>query len=163
MTARALASLVEVVAWWALMVGVWVITLSSAPPWELYIAAAAALPCALLVPKVRRTVEGAWRPQLRWLRWLAVLPVAVVADTGRVFGATLVHLVTRRPLDGELREVRLGGHDDPRRAAAHGALAMVTVSATPGTFVVDSRPEDDVLVLHSIVDGPPSMEQVVTR
>lgn len=163
MTRRALVGLVEVVAWWALMVGVWVITLSSAPPMELYISAAAALPCALLMPKVRRTVQAAWRPDWRWLRWLAVLPISVVADTARVFAVVFVHAVTRRPIDGELIEVRLQLHEDPARAAAHEALAMVTVSATPGSFVVDSRPERSALLLHKIVDGRPDMQQVVSR
>lgn len=163
MTRRTLATLVEVVVWWALMVGVWVITLSSAPPMELYISAAAALPCALLMPRVRRTVEAAWRPDWRWSRWFLVLPFSVLADTVRVFAAVFVHAVTRRPLEVELTEIRLQPHDDPARAAAHGALAMVTVSATPGSFVMDSRPERHALVLHQIVDGPPRLHQVVTR
>lgn len=163
MTRRALVGLVEVVAWWALMVGVWVITLSSAPPMELYISAAAALPCALLMPTVRRTVQAAWRPDWRWLRWLVVLPFSILADTARVFAAVFVHAVMRRPLDGELTEIRLRPHEDPARSTAHVALAMVTVSATPGSFVMDSRPERNALVLHQIVDGPPDLQQVVRR
>jgi hypothetical protein len=115
------------------------------------------------MPKVRRTVEAAWRPDWRWLRWLLVLPFSILADTARLLATVLAHTVTRRPFEGELSELRLQHHDDPARASAHAALAMVTVSTTPGSFVMDSRPEREALVLHQIVGGPPDLQRTVAR
>lgn len=156
-----LTRVAEVVVWWGLLVGVWVLTLSSAPPMELYIAAASALPCAVMAPIARRAIETAWRPDPRWLRWLAVLPVSVVVDTAALFGRTLARRLTGRPFEGELKPVPLRAHRDPLRSGAHRALATVALSATPGSFVIDTRPEEDALLVHSVVDVPPSLDRVV--
>ena len=46
-------------------------------------------------------------------------------------------------------------------AEAHRALATTVLATTPGTFVLDTRPDDDVLVAHAIVSGRPRMDEVV--
>ncbi len=144
--------------WWAVLVGVWLLTLSTVSPPELAVAGAAALPCAVAATVGRHVVDGRWRVRLRWLRWLVLLPVAVVADTCRVLVLPL-----RGPAGGQgrgqLRTIPLP--DTPPGDATRRALATIVVSITPGTFVVDADPDADQLVAHSLVGGPPRMDEVV--
>lgn len=151
---------VETTVWWGLLLGVWVLTLSTIPVVELAVAAAAALPCALAAVAGRRAVAGCWRVRPRWLRWAFVLPVAVVADACRVLVVPLRPHARTGSEPGELREVPLAHDPDPARANGHRALAAAVVSVTPGTYVVDDV-EQDRLVAHSLVDGPPRMDEVV--
>lgn len=149
---------VEVVVWWALLVGVWVLTLSSAPPVELAVAAAAALPCALAARAARRAMEGGWTLAPGWGRWLVVLPVAVLADSARLLFAGVRRIRGR----GDLREVTTSAGEGAR-AKGHRALASLVLSATPSGFVVDTRPDDGVLVVHAVVDGRPRLSDRVRQ
>lgn len=162
-----MAAVGEVLAWWVVLVGIWLSTLSSPNSQELGVAVASSLVCALAAVPVRRALPAKWRPQLGWVRWLLPLPAAVLADMVRLFGLALA---PRRALpgggeskDGELSEIHLPQDDDPHRAGIRRALASLAVSATPGTYVVDSRSEDNVLIVHSLGSGTPSMDEVVSR
>lgn len=157
-----MARLVEVVWWWGVAVGVWVLTLSSATLPELVVAAGCGLPCAVAARAGRLTVGGGWRPRWRWLAWLVPLPVAVVADAVRVLAAAVRHLGSDRPA-GELREIALPAGEPDQVAAARQALMTLTLSSTPGTFVVDADPKAGRLVVHSLTEGRPRMEDVVRR
>lgn len=153
---------IEALLWWGALIGVWVVTLS-VPSWpEAWIATAAALPCALLTVRARKVLGEAWRLPPRDLRWLAPLTVAVLADTARVL--TLRLSATRdRPRKSDFLRVRLPADRPGIPAATRRAVAAAVVSATPATVVVDSRPDEDVLVVHSLVSGPPDMTETVSR
>lgn len=150
----------EILCWWAATVAIWALTLSSVPPQELIAAAICGLPCAVAARAGRKAVGGRWRPRLRWTAWLLPLLVSVPADAGRLLTLTVRRLVTRDRL-GELQDYPMPAGEPPDVAAARHALAVLTVSATPGTFVADSDPEEDTIVVHSLVSGPPQLEQVV--
>lgn len=151
---------VEVLVWWAAPFGVWLLTLSTLPVAELTVAAAAALLCAVAATVGRRAADERWRVRARWLRWLVVLPVAVVADACRVLLVPLRRQPQGRP-PGRLREIRLEPETDGTLATTRLAVATTVLSVAPGTFVVDTHSEDDVLVVHSLVDGSPRMDDVV--
>jgi multisubunit Na+/H+ antiporter MnhE subunit len=151
---------VEAIIWWVVLFGVWAATLSTFPPPELVAGAAAALVCAVAAVVGRRAVDGAWRPRLRWLRWLLPLPPAVVSEAGRLLVLPFRSRVRERAV-GRIQEVALTTAADATVAEAHRALATIALATTPGSFVLDSRPDDHVLVVHSLVGGRPRMDEVV--
>lgn len=153
---------VEVLFWWAACVGVWLLTLSSVSLSEGLIATGCALPCAVLGVAGRRAVDGSWAPSPRWVRWLLVLPVSVVADGLRVLGHALAALAGRVPT-GEIRTVRLHKDRPAARWRARQAVATAVVSAAPGTVVVDVDDDSGDMVLHALGSGRPALEEVVRR
>ncbi|MEV8565516.1 hypothetical protein AB0436_07985 [Streptomyces sp. NPDC051322] len=153
---------VEILWWWGVAVAIWLATLSSVTLWECVVAAACGLPCAVAARAGRRAVGGAWAPRLRWAAWALPWAGAVVADTARVLLVPLRRRDRSRPL-GELREIELPKGESREVAAARVALATMALSATPGSFVVDHDAEEHTLVVHSLVEGHPRMEEVVGR
>lgn len=148
----------ETVVWWVLLVGLWVLTLSSVSVAEVVVAASCALPCAALATAGRQVSGARWRPAVAWLRWFAVLPVAVCTDTWRLFVAT-PRLIRGT---GSWRHIELPDDPSAARAAARRAAAVLTVSATPGTLVADTPPEKPMLV-HVLVSGRPRLDDRVAR
>ena len=159
---RAAAAGLEIVWWWAAAVAIWALTLSSVPPQELITAAICGLPCAIAARAGRKAVGGRWHPRLRWTAWLLPLLLAVPTDAIRMLAGTIRWLVTRQ-VPGELRELQMPAGEPPDVAAARHAMAVLTISATPGTFVVDSDPEEDKIVIHTLVSGSPHLERVVRK
>jgi multisubunit Na+/H+ antiporter MnhE subunit len=155
---------VEIVAWWALLVGVWVVTLSSVSAPELATAAGAGLICAVATAAARRIIAESWRPDWRWLRWLPAVLAAVVADTWRAFAVAARHLRARqvpgRFVHASLDEPRTG---DPAARAAHLAAATLAVSVTPGSFVLDTDRPGHRITVHAITEGRPELDRVVAR
>lgn len=175
---KPVARAAEIVAWWALCFLVWMATLSAFDNQDLIAAGVAGLPCAVGAVAARRASGTAWRPRLRWLRWLVALPAAVVADSVRLvpFAArTLVHhggLRTQAPFRHLRLDLSAGASPDAssrgdagqrHREAAHRALAMLVLSATPGTLVIDEDRRRGVLTVHAATDGRPRIERVVRR
>jgi multisubunit Na+/H+ antiporter MnhE subunit len=151
---------VEALVWWVVLFGVWTATLSTFPLPELVAGAAAALACAVAAIGGRRAVDGAWRVRPRWLRWLLPLPVAVCTEAGRLLTVPFRRNARQRAV-GRIREIALAPESDGTVAEAHRALATTALATTPGTFVLDTRPDDHVLVVHSLVTGRPRMDEVV--
>ena len=154
--------MLEIVWWWAACVGIWLLTLSSVTTPDLVAAIGCGLPCAVAARAGRRAVGGRWRPRLAWLAWLPPMLASIVADEVR-----LMALAARRlaggPEPGEFKEVAMPAGQPGDVAAAHRAAAVMTVSMTPGTFAADADPEEDKLVIHFLVDGPPALERTVAR
>jgi multisubunit Na+/H+ antiporter MnhE subunit len=150
---------VEALVWWVVLFGLWAATLSTFPLPELLSGAVAAVACAVAAVVGRRAVHGAWRPRVRWLRWLLPLPVAVVTETARLLVLPWQRRVRTRA--GRLREIALVPETAGAVAEAHRALATTVLAATPGTFVLDTRPDEHVLVVHALVSGRPAMDEVV--
>ena len=153
---------VELLLWWALMVGLWDVTLSGTTLPDIAAAAAAALIAAAAAVAARPVMQvkggGA---RLRWLGWLPVVAVAVLADSARVLIVAARH-ITSRDVDGELRHVRLqsaGATED----FLHRSLATLVVSSTPGSIVLDEDPERHELLEHGMVSGRPDLERTVAR
>jgi multisubunit Na+/H+ antiporter MnhE subunit len=159
---RAAAAGLEILWWWAAAVAIWALTLSSVPPQELIAAAICGLPCAVAARAGRKAVSGGWHPRLRWTAWLLPLLLAVPADAMRLLIGTVRWLISRQE-PGELQDYAMPAGEPPDVAAARHAMAVLTISATPGTFVADSDPEEDKIVIHTLVSGPPHLERVVRQ
>jgi len=155
--------LAETVVWWAVGIGVWLLTLSSVSAPDVVAAVVAALPCAVLAVAARRAVEGSWAPQLRRLRQVLPLPVAVGADTVRLLGRAAAVLAGHPIPAGDLREVHLERDRGAERWAAHQATAVALVSASPGSVALHVDEKTGQLLLHMLGSGRPRMEEVVRR
>jgi multisubunit Na+/H+ antiporter MnhE subunit len=152
----------EVLWWWGAAVGIWLITLSAVTTPELVVASVCGLLCGLAAWAGRRALGNRWRPRPEWALWLFPLLASIAVDLVRVLWLAVRRPVRTHPL-GQWRRIQLRGGEPGAVASAHRALASFTVSATPGTFVVDGDPEEDRLVVHSLVSGWPHLDRVVTR
>lgn len=151
----------EVAIWWALLTGLWLITLSSLSTAEEVVAAGCSLVAAVAATAARRAMQGAWRAQSRWTRWVLLLAAAVPTDTARVLVLAAHQL--RHPADVHGRVERLAARSpEPASvAAARRALGTFVVGATPATVVIDWG--RDELVVHRLVGGSASLEEAVVR
>jgi multisubunit Na+/H+ antiporter MnhE subunit len=154
--------MLELIWWWGACVGIWLLTLSSVTPPDLITAAGCGLLCALAARAGRRAMAGRWRPRLAWLTWLPPLLASIVADEVRVI-ALAARRLAGGPEPGGFKEVAMPAGQPADVAAAHRAAAVMTVSAAPGTFVVDADPEEGKLVIHFLADGAPSLDRTVAR
>jgi multisubunit Na+/H+ antiporter MnhE subunit len=159
---RAFSAVLEVAWWWGAAVGIWLLTLSSVTFPDLIAAIGCGLPCGLAARAGRHAMRAAWRPRLGWVRWLAPLPAQIVTDSARVLAVAVRGLGGDRD-PGELREIRLAAGEDPAARSAHQALAGLMLSLTPGTFVLESDPEENIVVVHSLASGWPDLDQAVSR
>jgi multisubunit Na+/H+ antiporter MnhE subunit len=153
----------EVAFWWAVGVGLWLLTLSSVSGQELVAAIATGLPCAVMAVLARRAVRGPLRPRPAWLRWLLPVPVAVLTDSVRVLGVAAGALVGRRIPDGDLRRVTLPRDDSAEDWQNRQAAAVVLVSASPGTVVIDVDPDSGEALVHELASGRPDVLAAVQR
>jgi multisubunit Na+/H+ antiporter MnhE subunit len=152
---------VEVGLWWALMVGVWDLTLSGTTLPDISAALGAGLLSAVAAVVTRRMLGGRWLPRPRWLRWLPVVVLKLFADTARVLLLAVRH-VGRRDVEGQLGVVQLK-FSTPADADIHRALATFAVTSTPGSVIYDAEPESHRLLKHTLVTGPPDLEGTVAR
>lgn len=155
---------VEVLVWWALLLGVWEVTLSGTTLPEISAAAAAGLASAVAATAARRAVDVQGMPIADWLRrlrWLPMVAISVVLDTARVLVLAGRHL-RHRDVSGSFRTVWLR-RDRETSADMHRALATLVVSSTPGSLVCDADPEQHTLLEHRLVDGASTLEEVVAR
>lgn len=153
----------EVLLWWALLVGVYATLVTTVSPGELAVAAGAGGLAGLAAMLTRRAERAAYRPRLDWLRWLVPLPLAVVTDTGRLAVHLWRCLVLRRRETG--RSVRVTLPVEARAvASARRSLAAIVLSATPASYVAEvATGEDgpDSFVVHRL--GPAGrVERAVT-
>jgi multisubunit Na+/H+ antiporter MnhE subunit len=140
-------------AWWVLLVGVWVLTLSTVSGSELIVAGLCALPCAVVALLAGRALRSRWRMPAAALRWVPAVAVGAVTDTVRVLlgrsGPPRVRAVV-------LRDAGAGAAArDTRRA-----LATIAIAATPGSVVLDER-GDRGLGVHVLGTGRPDVPEVV--
>jgi multisubunit Na+/H+ antiporter MnhE subunit len=153
---RAVGALAEVAAWTAVLLLVYLATLSTFSGGELVIAACAAVPAAVLAWAGRRVTAAHWSLDARWFRWLLLLPGAVAADLAR-----LPRWAARRG-SGSFRTLTLPVETEARTRGrmAVGGLAM---SLTPGSYVVESRASGRTMMVHQLASDPGRLERAVTE
>jgi multisubunit Na+/H+ antiporter MnhE subunit len=151
----------EIALWWALMVGVWDLTLAGTTLPDISAAIGAGLVSAVGAYVARRLIGGNWVPSPRWMLWLPVIAVNAVADTVRAFALAARHVV-HRDIDANLGEVPLRRRSE-RDADIHRGLAALAVTSTPGSVIYDEDVEGSRLFKHELVSGPPDLEGVVGK
>jgi multisubunit Na+/H+ antiporter MnhE subunit len=151
----------EMALWWALMVGVWDLTLAGTTLPDILAAVGAGFVSAVGAYVARRLIGGAWTPNARWLLWLPVIAVNAVADTVRAFALAARHVV-RRDVDANFGQVPLRRRA-ARDADIHRGLAALAITSTPGSVIYDEDVEGSRLFKHELVSGPPDLEGVVGK
>lgn len=153
----------EVLVWWALLVGVYAVLVTTVSPGELAVAVGAGGVASVAAVLSRRAERAAYRPRLGWLRWVLPLPLAVVTDTARLAGHLWRGLVLRRDEPGRSEWVPL----PPAEGAvgsARRALAAIVLSATPASYVAEVRAGEggpDAFLVHRL-GAAGALERAVT-
>lgn len=133
----------------------WLATASTVTAVETAVAAAVSVVCAVLARMARRALPFRARPVRGWLRWVAVVPAATVADMVRLPGWLRT---------GQREELRAAAmpSGSPRQTGWR-AGGIVALSATPGSVVVASDPDSGAVKVHSITSGWPRLDEQVLQ
>jgi multisubunit Na+/H+ antiporter MnhE subunit len=152
---------IELVAWWAALVVVYLASLTTAATAEYVAAVLSGLVAALLAVAARRAARAAWRLPGRLGRMLLAFPMALVSDAARVL-ALLFRPRTLARTAGSLSELMLPV--EPRRTSdGRRALGSVVISATPASLVVDDDPGNGRLTVHRLVRSSPDLAEEVVK
>lgn len=154
-----MGAFVEAACWFVVGMLFWMATVSSVTLAETIVAACASAVLGVFAVVARRAMGLRFRPSAAWLRWALLVPVAAVADLGRLFA--WIALGAHDPAEEDALVRRHVPAGDAPGAVWHRAGAIVAVSATPGSCVVDAQ-DDGTFLLHRVVGGPPSLEKRVS-
>ena len=158
-------------AWWVLMMSLWVAVDDSLRPDELLAGAAAAALAALAAEAVSHQAGTSYRVRASWfakaLSEALSLPGKVAVDTFAVFAALAKGIATRTPPRGEFREIPVAGGGDSPLSETRRVLLTGYYSFTPNAFVIgiDDKRDDqrddkrdhqdddqrDVMLVHELV------------
>jgi hypothetical protein len=148
---------VELLGWWVVAVGVWMASLSAWSGEELLVAAGCAVPCALAAVGARRAIGGAWRAPGQAVRWLLLLPAAIVIDAARVLTWPV-----RSRTGGSFRTVDIRARGGAPAAGGLRAAASFALSSTPASYVVAADERAGTLTVHGL-GGSSMLERSVSR
>lgn len=159
---RILVRVTELLVWAGLALGVWLLTVSAVTPGELILATPCAVVSGVLAVAGRRALLAEWRYPSRAGAWSLWLPVVLLTDLVRVLALPWLRLAGRRSDEGKFVRIAVAPGADAR-ARSRRTAAIVLVSTTPGSYAVHDDADTGELVVHGILDGGPSMHEVVTR
>ncbi|MFG2819617.1 hypothetical protein ACGFX4_09340 [Kitasatospora sp. NPDC048365] len=143
--------MLEIAMWFAVLLGVTVVSIGSVSPVELVVAGIAALGGALVARRMRR-VAGV---QVAGARGAGRAVLALPAAVGRGTAVLVKAVVRPSGRAAVVREVRLA-------PGADAGWAGVLVAASPDTCVVDV-PDARGLVVHALGPEPGPVETAVAR
>jgi multisubunit Na+/H+ antiporter MnhE subunit len=152
---------VEIAAWWAFLVVVWLATLNTFSVAEVVTAALFAVPAAIAARAARHAAGLRWRVRPGWGRWLLALPAAIAHDLVAAIGLGLRRDTRER--DDEFRRVPLPAEPDAAHRTAREAVTTAVLSATPGSVVVDATADHDELLIHALPAGRTRLERETSR
>ena len=150
---------IEIAVWWVALTVLELMLISAVDRYELAVAMAMALICAVVASMARTAQPASWQARIRWLGWLALLPVPIVSGTVRVL------IAAARGESGQWREVPVvdaAGHT----ALARGArgLGSLALNAAPTSLVIDVDPQTGLARLHTLGGARSSaLERAVCR
>jgi multisubunit Na+/H+ antiporter MnhE subunit len=139
------------VAWWILMMALWVAIDDSLAPDELLAGAGAAVIAALVAQAACHQAGLRYRMRAAWLLPALRLPWQVVADTAAVYLALWRKLTRGEDPPGGFAEVEVDPGEDGPAGLVRRALIVGGRSFTPNAFVLDIDSERGVMVVHHLV------------
>ena len=144
------------VAWWVVLMSLWVLLDDSIALAELLAGAGAAALGAVLAELVQYQAATQFRIRIEWLVAALVLPVQVGRDLIVVWGALWRRLAHGEDPGSGFRELPARFGDDSPKGITRRALLVAGRSIAPNTFVLGLDRERDVMVVHQLVpDKPP--------
>jgi multisubunit Na+/H+ antiporter MnhE subunit len=147
-TARRLGSFV---AWWVLLMSLWVLLDDSIALGELLAGAGAAALAALLAELVHHQASTQFRFRIGWMVPALLLPAQVGRDLIVVSRALWRKLAHGEDPQGGFRELPVRYGDDSPEGVTRRALLAVGHSVAPNSFVLGLDQERDVMVVHQLV------------
>lgn len=138
-------------AWWVLLMSLWVAVDDSLQFDELLAGAGAAALAALAAEIASHQAAVRFKIRPRWLIGALRLPGQVAQDTVTVFAALVRTLVTRQPPEGAFRELPVRYGDDSPLGVTRRVLITGAESLAPNKFVLGLDAERDVMVVHQLV------------
>jgi multisubunit Na+/H+ antiporter MnhE subunit len=140
-------------AWWVLLMSLWVAVDDSFQSDELLVGAGLAAVAALAAEAVCNQAELRLRIRAAWLTGVLGLPGQVVQQTFMVFAALAAGLFTKAPLPrGRFRELPVQYGDDTPLGVTRRVLLTGARSLAPNEFVLGIDPERDVMITHQLVE-----------
>lgn len=124
------------VAWWAVLLAIYLVLISSVTPAEVAVGALlAAGAAALSVVALRAFHPASAVPRLRWSRavWL---PYDMVTETIRVAGFVVRYLTSGGSAEGSFADATVAA-GSPAPASALRAYGVLLLSLTPAGYVAD--------------------------
>lgn len=149
---RALAGRVgSWLAWWVLLMAIWIILDWSLDVAELWVGAGVAAAGAVAAELVGHQTGSHFRARIKWLIPLLRLPGQVICDTVIVFAA-LGRLLIRgqQPASGFVEVPKAWGDESPV-GVSRRVLLVGGTSVAPNTVVLGMDRERDVMVVHHLV------------
>jgi multisubunit Na+/H+ antiporter MnhE subunit len=138
-------------AWWVLLMGLWVAVDDTIGLAELGAGAGAAALAALLTEAALHQAGTRISVRLRWLARAYRLPGQVLSDTVLIFGALARQLAHGQPPPSGFRELPVRARGQGSEAATRRVLLVGASSLAPNTVVLDIDQERDVMVVHQLV------------
>jgi multisubunit Na+/H+ antiporter MnhE subunit len=153
------------IAWlvtWVLCMVLWLWLTTTTNGSELIAGVGASAIAATAFEVVREREAPAFRPRLRWLRRLPLLPVLVVKDTVVVFRELTRQLGGGRRRPGRLRTIPLPDAADEAEANAFDLCATIGVSLAPNSYVIGfDRERKEILVHQYRPEAPASLRDLL--
>lgn len=139
-------------AWWVLLMSLWVAVDDSLAPDELIAGTAAAALAALAAERAGHLAGTRYRIKAAWLPRALSLPGEVLRDTVLVFASLAAAVLGKAPPPrGAYREVPVGYGDDTPLGSTRRVLLIAARSLAPNGFVADIDAGRDVMVVHELV------------
>jgi multisubunit Na+/H+ antiporter MnhE subunit len=138
-------------AWWVLLMSLWVAVDDSLQFDELLAGAGAAALAALAAEIASHQAATRLEVKAAWLVKALRLPGEVAHDTYTVFAALARTLATRQPPRGGFSELPVRYGDDTPLGVTRRVLLTGAYSLAPNKFVLGLDEERDVMVVHELV------------
>jgi multisubunit Na+/H+ antiporter MnhE subunit len=138
---------------WIGFFGLWLLFVYQATTSELLAAAIAAALSAFSGLVILRIIPACFQPRLQWLAQIYRLPPMIAEDLWVLFNC-LVREILRRPSRATFVMADFSTLADDCRASAQRALAILFVSTTPNSIVLDIDTRRNRLFYHQVEPTP---------
>jgi multisubunit Na+/H+ antiporter MnhE subunit len=138
---------------WTGFLGLWLLFVYQVTTSELVTAAVAAAISVFSGLVILRIIPACFTPRFRWVAQVYRLPPMIAEDLWFLFKC-LIREMLRRPLRSSFVKAQFSSNDDTCRAAAQRALAILFVSTTPNSIVLDIDTQENQLLYHQAEPAP---------
>ena len=138
-------------AWWVLLMSLWVAVDDSFLFDELLAGAGASALAALAAEIASHQAATRLEVKAAWFARALRLPGEVAHDTYIVFAALARAAVTRKPPEGAFKELPVRYGDDTPLGVTRRVLLTGAQSLAPNKFVLGIDKDRDVMVVHELV------------
>jgi multisubunit Na+/H+ antiporter MnhE subunit len=139
------------VAWWAALMGAWLLFTESLALAELLGGVVASAVAATLAEAVREQGYVRFAPRGRWVNHIPRVGAQILVDCWILGRALVTQLRGRRQIRGVMYRVPIRYGDQGSEASARRALLNFAVSITPNSYVVDLDEETSTALVHQLV------------